>query len=99
MRTLVQEVSDGDFDLTDEPQCGRPKQCSHGALKTLLESDPGLSIEELSVRHGWTRSTIQRSLHEIDNALSRDNRTRDHRRQFCTPLLSRLHNDPFRAEL
>ena len=59
MRTLVQEVADSNFDLTDESQSGRPKQCGLDALKTLVESDLKLSIEEISVRHGWTRSTVQ----------------------------------------
>ena len=57
MLTLVQEVADGDF--TDEPQSDRHKQCGHDALKTLVESDLRLSIEELFMRHGWTRSTVQ----------------------------------------
>lgn len=95
--------ADGDFDLTDKPRSGRPTECDQDALKSLVDSDPRLSIEELSVRLGCTWSTIQRNLHEIGKSyrqgvwvpheLSEANK--DHRRKLCISLLSRLHNDPF----
>lgn len=93
----------GDYDLNDMPRSGRPVQFDEDALKSLVEADPRLTIQELSRSLQSTWSTVQRHLHQIGkkcrqgvwtpHELSESNK--DQRRTICTSLLTRLNSDPF----
>ncbi|XP_076649850.1 histone-lysine N-methyltransferase SETMAR-like [Halictus rubicundus] len=69
MRNLMQRrFAAGDYDLSDSPQSGRPVEFDNDTLKSPVEADPKLSIQELSRSLGSTWSTIQRHLHEMGKA-------------------------------
>ncbi|XP_076648466.1 histone-lysine N-methyltransferase SETMAR-like [Halictus rubicundus] len=86
---------------------GRPVEFDNDSLKSLVEADPKLSIQELSRSLGSTWSTIQRHLHEMGKAyrqgicvphqLSETNN--NIRRSICTSLLSRFRGDPFLSRI
>ncbi|XP_076657368.1 histone-lysine N-methyltransferase SETMAR-like [Halictus rubicundus] len=86
---------------------GRPVEFDNDTLKSLVEADPKLSIQELSRSLGSTWSTIQRHLNEMGKAyrpgiwvphqLSEINK--NIRRSICTSLLSRFRRDPFLSRI
>ncbi|XP_037891082.1 histone-lysine N-methyltransferase SETMAR-like [Glossina fuscipes] len=92
-----------DYDLSYKHRTGRPGQFDNDALKSLVESDPRLTIQELARSLGSTWSTVQRHLKEIgkvhrqgkwlQNLLSEANK--DLRRTICNSMLTRLSRDPF----
>lgn len=96
-----------DYDLSDKHRTGRPGQFDNDALKSLVESDPRLTIQELSRSLGSTWSTVQRHLKEIGKVhrqgkwiphlLSEANK--DLRRTICNSMLTRLSRDPFLSRI
>jgi histone-lysine N-methyltransferase SETMAR len=97
------KFSTGDLDLSDGDRSGRPVNFDNDALKTLVETNPKLSIQELANTLQCTWSTVQRHLKEIGKVyregiwvphlLSEMNK--DQRRTICTSLLSRQKSEPF----
>lgn len=59
------KFTEGNFDLNNAPRSGRPVEFDNDALKSMVESDPRLSIEELSASLGSTWSTVQRHLNSL----------------------------------
>jgi [histone H3]-lysine36 N-dimethyltransferase SETMAR len=55
----------GDFDTSDSVRSGRPAEFDNDALKSLVDSDPRLTVSEIANTLGATRSTVQRHFHEI----------------------------------
>ena len=93
----------GNRDCRDAPKSGRPSNFDDNVLKSLVESDPRLTIEELSQKLACPWSTVQLHLKRIGKSnrmgiwtpheLSQDNK--DERRNTCISLLSRQIIRPF----
>ena len=97
------QFASGNFDLSDSPRSGRSVEFDNEALKALIETDPKLSVQELSDKLGSTWSSVQRHLHEIGK-VSRQGKwvphqlsdvNKNQRRTICSSLLTRLRNGPF----
>jgi histone-lysine N-methyltransferase SETMAR len=97
------KFAEGDLDLSDAPRSGRPVEFDNETLKSLIESDPKLTIEELSQQLGSTRSTVHRHLEEIGKVhrvgkwvpheLSSANK--EQRIIICNSLLTKHNREPF----
>lgn len=95
--------STGDLDLSNGDRSGRPVNFDNEALKTLVEANPKLSIQELANILQCIWSTVQRHLKEIGKVyregiwvphlLSEINKAQ--RRTICTFLLCKQKSEPF----
>lgn len=59
------KFASGDRNLKNAPKSGRPSKLDDELLKSLVESDPQQSIEELSKKIGSPWSTVQEHLKRI----------------------------------
>lgn len=97
------KFTEGNFDLNNAPRSGRPVEFDNDALKSMVESDPRLSIEELSTSLGSTWSTVQRHLNLLGKVYRQgiwiphmlSDKNKDQRRTICTSLLTRLQGEQF----
>jgi [histone H3]-lysine36 N-dimethyltransferase SETMAR len=95
--------SSGNFSLVDDPRSGRPNEFDTELLKSLVDSDPKLSLTEITSRLGATWSTVQRHMHAIGKSYREgvwiphqlSNTNRDQRRSCCTSLITRHINEQF----
>jgi [histone H3]-lysine36 N-dimethyltransferase SETMAR len=102
-RRWFQKFRSGDFRLEDGHYSGRPREFDIDFLRTMVETDPRLTIQEMSERLNASVGTVHKYLH----ALGKTNRqgiwvphelslaNREHRVDICSSLLSRQENDPF----
>lgn len=97
----------GDRSLVDEPRSGRPSKFDDDMLKAMVESDPRLSIEELSQKLVIPWSTVQEHMKKIGkvhrmgiwipHALSEDNKNT--RMDACNSFLTRHKIRPFLSQI
>ncbi|XP_026830154.1 histone-lysine N-methyltransferase SETMAR-like [Ooceraea biroi] len=93
----------GDRNLQDAPRSERPSNFDDDILKSLVESDARLIIEEVSQKLHSPWSTVQEHLKRIGKTnrmgiwtpheLSDDNK--EQRKTICNSLLIRYRNEPF----
>ena len=98
-----QILKTGNRNLKYAPKSGRPSKFDDDILKSLVQSDLRLTIEELSQRFKSPWSTVQLHLKRIGKTnrigiwtpheLSKDNKKE--RRNTCNSLLSRQRIRPF----
>lgn len=97
----------GDFDLQDRKKSGRPSVLDNNDLKTLVESNPRQTIEEMARVLGCSWSTIQEHLLAIGkhcragkwvpHQLSEENKKQ--RILICNSLLIKQEEQPFLKNL
>lgn len=93
----------GYIDLKDAPRSGRPSTIDLDSLKSIVESDPRQSLEEIAKAIGAPKSTVYDHLKEIGKALregvwvphqlSESNKMQ--RITICNSLLCRQQNESF----
>lgn len=87
----------GDYAVEDKPRSGRPSEVDNDALRELVESDPRLTVREMSSILGCSHSTIADHLAKIGKVSKLGSwvpheltqKDRDQRSDACTLLLSR----------
>ena len=90
----IRTFSSGNFSLVDDHRSGRPTEFDTELLKSLVDSDPKLSVTEITSRLGATWSIVQRHLHAIGKSYREgvwsphqlSDTNRDQRRSCCTSL-------------
>ena len=66
MPDVIRKFSNDDLDLSDSDRSGRPTDFENDALKSLVETNPRLSIKEIANTLQTSWSVVQRHLHEIE---------------------------------
>ena len=93
----------GDFSVEDKPRSGHPQKVDNEVLRTLIESNPKQSLEEMSVELKCDRSTIWRHLKQIGKVFRAGvwipheltDSQRSNRIMICSSLLFRHNECPF----
>lgn len=94
---------EGDTSLSDAPRSGRPSDFNEDALKDLVESDPRLTIQEMSERVSAPWSTVQEHLKKIGKVNRQgiwvphelNEIHKQQRRMICSALITRNQNEHF----
>jgi histone-lysine N-methyltransferase SETMAR len=93
----------GNFSISDDKRSGRPSNLDNKVLKSLIESDPRLTIQELSEKLNVSWSTVQEHLKKIGKVNRRgiwfphelSEKNKAQRRIICNSLLTRQLKEPF----
>jgi histone-lysine N-methyltransferase SETMAR len=93
----------GNYDLSDGHRSGRPVELDNDLLRSVVESDPRQTIEQLAEKLNSSWSCVQEHLQQIGKVnrqgvwvpheLSEENRSQ--RTTICNSLITRQEREPF----